>query len=79
MPHDIYPHLKNNKHTGPWVFLPVCHLGDLDLRFFSYIRVQNAVGFRAENMSYEKQGIWEFVAGGRASYCNVYIVAASPK
>ena len=26
-----------------------------------------------------KQGIWEFVAGGRAGYRNVYIVAASPK
>ena len=30
-------------------------------------------------MSYEKQVIWEFVADGRAGYCNVYIVAASPK
>ena len=30
-------------------------------------------------MSYEKQGIWDFVAGGLAGYRNVYIVAASPK
>ena len=67
MPHDIHPHLKNYKHTGPWESLPVCYLGDLDLRSFSYIRVRNGVGFRTENMSCEKQGIWEFVAGGRTA------------
>ena len=79
MPHDIHSHLKNYKHTGPWVSLAVCYLGDLDLRFFSYIRIQNGVGFCTENMSYEKRVIWEFVADGRAGYRNVYIVAASPK
>ena len=72
MPHDIHPHLKNYKHTGPWVSLAVCYLGDLDLRFFSYIRIQNGVGFCTENMSYEKRVIWEYVAGGRAGYRNVY-------
>ena len=30
-------------------------------------------------MSYEKQVIWKYVAGSRAGYRNVYIVAASPK
>ena len=79
MPHDIHSHLKNYKHTGPWVSLAVCYLGDLELRFFSYIRIQNGVGVCTENMSYEKQVIWEFVADGRAGYRNVYIVAASPK
>ena len=79
MPHDIHPLLKNYKRTGPWKSLPVCYLGELDLRFFLYIHVKNGVGFRTENMSCEKQGIWEFLAGGRAGYRNVYIVVASPK
>ena len=59
MPDDIHPHLKNYKHTGPWESLPVCYLGELDLRFFLYIHVKNGVGFRTENMSCEKQGIWD--------------------
>ena len=67
MPHDIHPllMLKNYKHTGPWKSLPVCYLGDLDLRFFSYIRVQNGVGFRTENMSCESRAsgsLWLVVA-----------------
>ena len=65
MPHDIHPLLKNYKHTGPWKSLPVCYLGDLDLRFFSYIRVQNGVGFRTENMSCESRAsgsLWLVVA-----------------
>ena len=75
MPHNFHRHPKSNKHTGPWVSLPVCHLGNLDLWFFSYTCVQNGVGFRTGNMSYEEQGIWGFMAGGRAGYHNVYIVA----
>ena len=79
MPDDFHPHLKSNKHTGPWISLPVCLLGDLDLWFFSYKHVQNGVGFRTGSMSYEKQGIWGFVAGGLAGYRNVYIVAVCLK
>ena len=40
---DFHRHPKSDKHTRPWVALPVFHLGDLDLGFFSYIRVQNDV------------------------------------
>jgi len=79
MPHDFHPHPKSNKHIEPWVALPVCHLGDLDLWFFSYTHIQNGVGFHSGNMSYKKQGIWGFVAGGRAGYHNVYIVAVCLK
>ena len=79
MPDDFHPHLKSNKHTGPWISLPVCLLGDLDLRFVSYKHVQNGAGFPTGNMSYEKQGIWGFVAGGLAGYRNVYIAAVCLK
>ena len=79
MPDDFHPHLKSNKHTGPWVSLPVCLSGDLDLWFFSYKHVHNGVGFRTGSMCYEKQDIWGFVAGGRAGYPNVYIVAVGLK
>ena len=74
MPHDSHLHQMNYKHTGPWVSLPVRHLGGLGFWFFPYTCVQNGAGFRTENMSYEKQGIWEFAAGGVAGYHNVYIV-----
>ena len=69
MPHDSHPDLS----------LPVWLLGDLDLSFFSYIRVQNGVAFCTESTSYEKRGIWEFMAGGRAGYRKAYVVATSPK
>ena len=35
---NFHRHLRSNKHTGPWVSLPVCLLDDLDLRFVSYTR-----------------------------------------
>ena len=79
MPDDFHPHLKSNKHTRPWVSLPVCLLGELDLWFFLYKHVQNGVGFCAGSISYEKQGIWWFLVGGQAGYRNVYIVAVCLK
>ena len=68
MPDNFHPHLKSNEHIGPSVSLPVCLLGGLDLWFFSYKHVQNCVGFLTGSISYEKQGIWGFVACCRADH-----------
>ena len=57
----------------------ICHLGDLDLWFFSCTCVQKSLGFHTGNMSHERQGIWGFMAGAWGGYCNVYIVAVCLK